>query len=159
GTRFFGERVSFKPWPSCRGTHAFMQAAFALKVAHALDPEAIDAITAQGAPLQRMLMEPLAQKRAPETAIDAKFSLPFCIGLALLRERISLDAFSSEALSDARILVLAQRVEFIPRAGAGMRDAASGALSLRMRDGRRLALDVTYALGHPDNPIGTEALT
>ena len=33
GREFLGERISFKPWPSCRGTHAFIECA--LKIAAA----------------------------------------------------------------------------------------------------------------------------
>jgi 2-methylcitrate dehydratase PrpD len=158
GRRFLGERVSFKPWPSCRGTHAFIEAALSLRAQHAIDPDAIERIDARGAELNLMLVEPEAQKRAPVAAIDAKFSLPFCIALALLRDAIGLDDFAPASLADRRVLALAQRVHFTPEAGTGIREATRGELVLHMRGGATYALRVECPLGHPDHPLDTERL-
>ena len=57
-----------------------------------------------------MLAEPVERKRAPETVIDAKFSLFFTVALALVRARVSLDDFDAAALHDADIRALATRV-------------------------------------------------
>jgi len=153
GKRFLGEAVSFKPWPSCRGTHAFISAALELASRHAIAADAIDIIEARGAALNTMLMEPLAQKQRPATAIDARFSLPFCIGLALAQGRVSLDDFTPTALADPRVLALAQRVMFTSVAGAGMHEAVSGELTLRLRSGVRHSLRVEHPLGHPRHPL------
>ena len=158
GTRFLGEAVSFKPWPSCRGTHAFISAALELNARHAIPPDAIDAIHARGAALNTMLMEPLAQKQRPATAIDAKFSLPYCIGLALARGTVGLDDFTPPALSDPRVLAFAQRVTFTAESGAGMREAVSGELTLELRNGNRHSLRIEHPLGHPSHPLGQEQL-
>jgi len=158
GTYFLGEAVSFKPWPSCRGTHAFIAAGLALQARHAVPPDAIERIEARGAPLNAMLMEPLAQKQRPATAIDAKFSLPFCIGLALARGGISLDDFMPAALTDPRVLALARRVTFEAESGAGMREAVSGELTLQLRSGIRHSLRVEHPPGHPRQPLAQEQL-
>jgi 2-methylcitrate dehydratase PrpD len=158
GTRFLGEDVSFKPWPSCRGTHAFVSAALELKARHGVDCDAIDSIEARGAALNTMLMEPLAQKQRPATAIDAKFSLPFCLGSALARGTLSLDDFAPAALTDPRVLALAQRVRFTAEPGTGMRDAVSGELTVQLRSGARHALRVEHPLGHPRHPLAQEQL-
>jgi 2-methylcitrate dehydratase PrpD len=156
GSHFFGERVSFKAWPSCRGTHGFIEAAVTLKQRHTLDPDAIERIDAHGAPLNRMLMEPELQKRRPQTPIDAKFSLPFCIGLALAHDTISLDSFAPMRLQDDRVLDLAARVSYTPEPSTGMSDVVKGTLELHMRGGAAFSLRVEHPLGHPDNPL-TEA--
>jgi 2-methylcitrate dehydratase PrpD len=161
GTRFLGELISFKPWPSCRGTHPFIEAAFLLKQQRALDPpgiERIERIDAYGAPLNLMLMEPDAQKRRPQTAIDAKFSLPFCIALALVHDTVSLDDFAPARLADERVLALAARVFYTAEPGAGMSDVMRGKLELRIRDGTTLSQRVDRPLGHPDNPLDENRL-
>jgi 2-methylcitrate dehydratase PrpD len=158
GIRFLGEAVSFKPWPSCRGTHAFISAALELSSRHAIHPDAIEAIEARGAQLNAMLMEPLAQKQRPATAIDAKFSLPFCIGSALARGTVSLDDFTPAALADPRVLALARRVTFTAEPGAGMREAVSGELSLQLRGGARHRLRVEHPPGHPHHPLTQDQL-
>jgi 2-methylcitrate dehydratase PrpD len=158
GKRFLGEAVSFKPWPSCRGTHAFISAAIELASRHAIATEAIETIEARGAVLNTMLMEPLVQKQRPATAIDARFSLPFCIGLALANGRVSLDDFTPAALADPRVLALARRVTFTPVDGTGMREAVSGELTLQLHGGVRHSLRVEHPLGHPRHPLSDDQL-
>jgi 2-methylcitrate dehydratase PrpD len=153
GTRFLGEAVSFKPWPSCRGTHPFIEAALELKARHAIAIDAIERIEARGAALNLMLMSPEAQKLRPVTAIDAKFSLPFCIGTALVRGGVSLDAFAPAALADERVLALAQRVSFTVDPTAGMREATRGTLDILLRGGQRRSLRIEQPLGHPSHPV------
>ncbi|HMI93653.1 MAG TPA: MmgE/PrpD family protein [Polyangiales bacterium] len=165
GERFAGERVSFKPWPSCRGTHAFIEAALQLRERSGSivrersgSIDRTDKIEARGAPLNRMLMEPDAQKRMPSTAIDAKFSLPFCLGLALTRGAVTLDDFAPEQLANPDTLAIAARVSYSELPGAGMREATQGELTLWLRDGTRLDQRVERPLGHPDNPLDDAAL-
>ncbi len=62
GREFLGVHVSFKPWPSCRGTHAFIEAALALRRSQAFEPDAIARIVARGAALNQMLMQPEPQR-------------------------------------------------------------------------------------------------
>ncbi len=159
GDHFHGERLSFKPWPSCRGTHAFIEAALALREAHDLAPEMISAFVMTGGGVQRMLAEPAAQKQAPRTAIDAKFSLPFTTALALVDGAVTLDGFTPERLADPRVLALTARGGFVLDAEATLRDAASGALTLVLRSGRTLTHRVTHPLGAPENPIDEASIT
>ncbi len=39
GQRFWIEQLTFKPWPSCRGTHPFIELALALRERHAIAPD------------------------------------------------------------------------------------------------------------------------
>lgn len=153
GARFHGERLSFKPWPSCRGTHAFIEAALKLRDAHDLRPEIIAEIVMTGGGVQRMLAEPAAQKQAPRTAIDAKFSLPFTTALALTDGAVTLDSYAPARLADSAVLALAARARFVVDPSATHRDAASGELTLALISGRTLTHRVPHPRGAPENPI------
>lgn len=158
GHEFLGTRVSFKAWPSCRGTHPFVEAALALRRAHAIEPTAIARIIARGAELNRMLMQPEPQKRRPRTAIDAKFSLPFCVAHALVRGRVDLNAFAPASLLDADVLRLAERVHFVAEPGAGVSESTRGTLELQLQDGSSLQQRVESPLGSPEQPLSEEQL-
>lgn len=158
GRRFHGERVSFKLWPSCRGTHPFVEAALALQAAHPFEADEIEEIRLIGAPLHTMLMEPREQKLAPQSPINAKFSLPFTLGTVLANRRVTLDEFVPARLRDEGVLKLAKRVTLEVAPGWGNERGASGSLELRLTDGRRLRHDVDLALGHPDHPVDRSAL-
>jgi 2-methylcitrate dehydratase PrpD len=157
GEKFHGEDLSFKPWPSCRGTHAFIEAALLLR-RDIPDLSEITTIAASGPPLLTMLVEPTTQKRAPVTAIDAKFSLPFCIAAALSTGAVTLPTFFEAGRHHAETLALAKLVNFNPDPSLGMKDAASGILTIRLRDGRSLTHTVAQARGSPANPLDDEAL-
>jgi len=157
GTFFHGTRVSYKPWPSCRGTHAFVEAA--LEVRDLAPTAEIDDVHLVGAPVNTMLAEPAETKRAPATAIDAKFSLPFTVATALATGHVGLDSFAPDALRAPDVLGLARRVRFTtdPTWDTAHR-MTSGRLTVRLRDGRELHRRIDVPLGNPDRPLSTDAL-
>ena len=158
GTRYWIEQLSFKRWPCCRGTHAYIEAAQLLRHEHGLDINSIATLRITGGQVQRMLCEPLQQKAAPQTLIDAKFSVPFCIAMALLQNEVTLGSFTSITLQDAGLLSLARRCEYTLRADWGHQQAASGELEIVLHNGQTLHKEIPRALGHPDRPLDTAAL-
>jgi 2-methylcitrate dehydratase PrpD len=159
GESFYIEQLSFKRWPACRGTHAYIEAAQLLRARHGIVPEAVVSITAIGGDVQRMLVEPAERKRAPATAIDAKFSIPFTIAAALADDEVTLDSFDPAALADPRKLALAARVGFEQHPGWGRAQAASGGLVIELSNGERLEHQVDIAAGHFSRPLDDAALT
>ena len=158
GERFHIDRLSFKPWPACRGTHAFIELAQQLQGQAKFDWREVEAITLTTGIVQRMLIEPLARKQAPATAIDAKFSLPFTVALALVRGDVTLDDFDTASLRDPDVLSLAARVEAAERKDWGREKASAGAMMIALWDGRKLEAELPDALGSPDRPLSTERL-
>lgn len=156
GKTFRGADVSFKPWPSCRGTHGFIEAALELRAAHAISSEDILAVELSGDSMQTMLCEPAQSKRAPRTIIDAKFSAFFVTALALVRGRVTLEDFSETSLADPAILALAEKVTH--RVDASFRTSAGGAVRLRLRDGRVVEHRVETPKGDPSRPISWDDL-
>ncbi|MEO9131113.1 MAG: MmgE/PrpD family protein [Sphingomonas sp.] len=159
GERFWIEQLSFKRWPACRGTHAYIEAAQTLRARHAIDPASIVAIVATGGEVQRMLVEPVNRKQAPTTVIDAKFSIPFTIGSALTDDEVTLESFEGTALCDERKRGLAGLVRFEQRPDWGRSQAASGGLSIELASGVRHEEWIHIAAGDPLRPIDDAALT
>jgi 2-methylcitrate dehydratase PrpD len=160
GESYALEEISFKPWPTCRGTHAFIEAALALARLHAIDPARISAVRAVGHPIAMMLFQPVAQKRRPSTAIDAKFSIPFTVATALCHGGVALHHFAPEALADPQVLALAACVEFDVTTADRHRleHATAGALEIETADGQRHRREVPVPQGHPSHPISDDAL-
>jgi len=156
GKRFLGDEVSFKPWPACRGTHAYIEAALELRPGVA--GRTIQSIEAEIGPVQTMLIEPVSTKQAPRTPIEARFSIPFTVAAALVDGAVSLDTFGEERLGDAALRAMAAKVT--PRFNDGWTraDAARGALRITLEDGSELAFAVAQAAGHPDRPLDDDAL-
>jgi 2-methylcitrate dehydratase PrpD len=152
GTRFEIENISFKPWPSCRGTHSAIEAALKLLDAHRFDVSDITAVALNGSRIMRMLNEPHATKRHPTTAIDAKFSLPFTTAAALVYGRVTLEEYSPAALADERVLALAERVSLEIDPSLAENDIGCR-LRISTRSGAAYSIEVSTPLGSPQNPL------
>jgi 2-methylcitrate dehydratase PrpD len=157
GSRYWIEQLSFKKWPCCRGTHAYIEAAQTLRRIHQFRTDDIVQMTIAGGELQRMLCEPALSKRRPQTVIDAKFSLPFTLAVALRDREVTLSSFTRETLVDPVLLSLAARSAFEADHGHGPR-AAGGELTLKLKDGTVLRHRISAALGDAARPLDDATL-
>jgi 2-methylcitrate dehydratase PrpD len=155
GKNYAIDTISFKPWPTCRGTHVYIEAALALAKEHAISPDHIKHIRTQGHRINRMLDEPHEQKRRPATAIDAKFSIPFSVATAICNGEVTLDSFTPKSLSNSRVLDLAERVSFevIQSEADTLEDVTRGSIDIETRDGRTYSKHLDRPLGHPEHPL------
>lgn len=158
GERFWIEQLSFKRWPCCRGTHPYIEAARALREQHRFGPEDIAQVLCTGGSLQEMLFEPREQKLRPQTIIDAKFSIPFTVALALTQDDVTLSSFNQTTLRDTTLLELAAICTFQRDTRAQPTPAASGELALRLRDGRTVSHSIAHALGESTRPLSDSVL-
>ncbi|MEN3747461.1 MmgE/PrpD family protein [Sphingomonas sp. HF-S3] len=156
GKRFLGDDVSIKPWPACRGTHPYIEAALALR--GELDLADIVAIEAETGPIQEMLIRPQPTKAAPARPIEAKFSIPYTVAAALLDGEVTLATFLPTRIGDDRTRALAQKVVERRNPDWGRAQAASGSLTVLLRDGTTRRCDVPQAAGHPDRAISDSDL-
>jgi 2-methylcitrate dehydratase PrpD len=158
GDEYEGTRVSFKPWPSCRGTHAFVEAVLSLTRDNAIDPDRIARIDVKVSPFFAVLCEPPEQKRRPETAIDAKFSIPFTVAVALGQGDVTLQDFAKERLADPRLHAIADKAHHVVEPAWTLEQSTRGVLTLALADGRTLSREVIDPLGHPRNPMDESAM-
>ncbi|TXS90336.1 MmgE/PrpD family protein [Parahaliea maris] len=157
GQFFYGEQLSFKRWPTCRGTHTFIEMALALREEN---PDAIgniQEISVDIGAIQRQLIEPRERKSAPLSAIDARFSIPFTVALALLKGEVTLHNVAG-CLEDPDVLALSAKVTPRPRPDWGRDHATAGAMQVTLADGNVWRGERLIALGHPDHPLDTDEL-
>lgn len=157
GETFEGANVSFKPWPSCRGTHSFIEATLQIVETHDLKPGDIEDIglTVSPAPINRVLCEPLARKRSPRTAIDAKFSLPFVVAVAVVHRGVTLNHFMLQGLRDPTVLEVARKVSYEVDSKL---EATQGLIQIKAGHKVMSSKAPEFAYGHPTNPISQESL-
>lgn len=156
GELFLGDQVSFKPWPACRGTHPYIEAALVLR--ERVDPARVVRIEAEIGPIQEMLIRPQPVKAEPTRAIEAKFSIPYTVAEALIDGAVTLDSFAAERIADPATLELAHKVVERRNPDWGRGEAASGSLAVTLDDGSVLIHRVMQAAGHPDRPMDNESL-
>jgi 2-methylcitrate dehydratase PrpD len=158
GEKYFIEDLSFKPWPACRGTHAFIELAQGLAQLHRFSWRDVREAVVEADPIHRMLLEPRERKQAPNVPIDAKFSIPFTVALSLVRGKVTLDDFSAESLADADILAVSRLVTSVTAGDHGRINGSGGAMTIRLADGKEVSAEVGDALGSPSRPMSDDAL-
>lgn len=147
------EQLTFKPWPSCRGTHPYIELALCLRADHGFGVDEIAAVRVGIGPLQKMLVEPVARKRSPDVAIDAKFSVQFCTAAALVTGGIGLDSFTDQQLRNPGILALAARIDFVDADDSHQWRGIGGSVEITLIDGRRLYARQDQTRGCPERPL------
>lgn len=155
GARFHNADIAFKAWPSCRGTHLYVQAAIDLHRAGLTDPaEIICTITPRNAELCT------PEKQQPVSAIDAKFSIPFSVATALRTGEVTLASFSAAALADPATLALAARVRPVFDAERARPVSAGGGtvVEVVMSNGMRHRRSVQHLRGSVEDPMSDREL-
>ena len=152
GERWETLAMAIKPYPACHWTHAAMDGARSL-LAGGLVAEEITAVRAAVPEAAvGIVLEPVERKRRPATPYEAKFSMPFCVSRMLLDRRVDTTSFSRDALGDAPVLQLMDRFSYdvVP---TGDRGPFFTKLSVEMRDGAVLSIDVPHPSGTPEAPL------
>jgi 2-methylcitrate dehydratase PrpD len=131
--------TAIKPYPICHLIHACADAALELKRKHNLKPEDIEQIQALlPQDTLHIVAEPEQTKLKPANSYDAKFSTQFVVAACLVRGHFGLAELENDALSDARILALAQKVKCSADPDSTFPKYFSGGVVVKTRDGREL---------------------
>ena len=152
-------RLTFKSYPCGSISHPYMDCALKLKQKYAAAPEQIVEVvcrTAQG-PVPR-LWEPLADKQRPASSYGAKFSLPYCIAVMLIRGRAGLEEFTDNAIRDPSVLALAKKVRYELDPSIDYPRHFSGHVQMRLLDGRILEENQPHPRGGLEDPLPPEEI-
>ena len=92
--------------------------------------------------------------RTPQDVMQAQYSVPFCLALALHRDPSDPRVFDDAALADPAIAQTCQAI--VLRAATDLPTAWSARLEVTLHDGRRFAREAGAFRGMPQDPIGPE---
>ncbi|ANY18169.1 MmgE/PrpD family protein [Bordetella pseudohinzii] len=156
GSHFAAADLSFKPYPSCRGSHTAVDAALAIRGQQGFPVSEIAAITIQMGPGEyKLLGTPIEAKRRPRSNVQAQFSNPWIVATTLLDGRLSLADFSPAALDRPEVLALTAKTHTALDASLLAEGGGVGPtrLTVELRDGRRYIQTVRTAKGEPNQPL------
>ena len=139
----------FKPFACCRATQPSTQAA--RKLADRVAGKKIAKVKARVHPNALVT----AGKLNPKTALEGKFSVPFCISMGLRGYRAVYTDFTEATMQDQAVMELVPRVELEAVQGQAPHSAY---LDVYLESGEVLHEKTDVVLGHPDNPMGWDDL-
>lgn len=102
--------LAVKPFPSCRYSHAAMEALIELRKENNIEADEVEAVEI-GLPKvgMRIIGDPEDVKQAPKTVVDGQFSMPFCAAVIVRQGDLKWDDYAQH-LADEKTLALCRRV-------------------------------------------------
>jgi len=155
GTEWETLKICLKPFPCHVMAHTPVRALRALMTEHAFAPHEVEEIRVEGAP--KLLTHHGVV--APRDVMQAQYSVPFCVALALYRDPADPGSFDAAAIGDrdiraacARVKLAALPADFKPRSSWHTR------VQVLLRSGKRLLRDSPSFEGMPGEPMSPESL-
>jgi 2-methylcitrate dehydratase PrpD len=143
--------ISIKPYPSGSLSHPAQDLILDLVKKHKLlagDIQAIEVGSNSNVP--NALIYPL-----PKTALEAKFSIPFCMAIAVLERKAGIAQFKDRKVRDRRVVELMKRVTLYvdDELEALGYDRVRSHIRIKLTSGKVIEGRNDIARGHPEKPM------
>ena len=150
-------RMTQKNHGCCGHTFAAVDGIIALRQQHKLSAANVKRITV--ATYAKALE--ITGNLKPRTAFEAKFSLPYCVAVALLTGQVRLDAFSPERLADPQVRQVMASIELQvdPEIDAAFPRQRAATVEIETIEGKHFRHHSPTRKGDPDNPLTDEELS
>jgi 2-methylcitrate dehydratase PrpD len=154
GTQFLGSGTLFKRWPCVGTAHSHMKAAIDIVTQNDLAPRDIAEIRLHVGDYHDLMCQPLAERTAPATLADAKFSLPFLVAVAIVRRGMTVTDFTESGLRDPEILATARKISLVADPALDWKlELPPGRVEIVARSGARWMTEGKGVPGNADNPL------
>ena len=148
---FSSPGVSIKPYPSGSLSHPAMTEMARLIQVHNIKPEQVAKVEvgANHAMLQALL------HHHPQTGLQAKFSMEFCMAILLLQRKAGLAQFTNATVQRDDVKQMIERVRYYidPAAEAAGYDKMTSLLKITLKDKKVITGEATFGKGSPANPM------
>ena len=144
--------VGVKRFPACASTHQALDATLALAGEHAIDPASVEAVECA---VHYLAPHQLIYDRA-DTGLQGKFSMPYCVSVALLDRAVGFAQFDDDRVRRADVQAFMPKVRMIIHPAQTTRECLPTRFSevtITLKDGTRLERRVSQAKGQPKNPL------
>ncbi len=143
--------IKIKPYPCGGLTHPAIDAVLEMRARQGVTPQNVESIEV-GVP--RHTYDRIVFK-VPATGLQGKFSMGYLLARALIDGKVSLDAFTDEAVRDRRILEFTEKVTMKvdptldnrPEGGRPCR------VTVRLKEGQSFSRKVDHPKGTRENPL------
>jgi 2-methylcitrate dehydratase PrpD len=148
--------VSVKPYPSGVLSHPSMDALLDLVKEYEIQAEQVDEIRLGAG---SNILNPLRYQN-PQTALEAKFSLPFCLASIVLDRKAGIRQFRDEFVKSPRVQDMMKRVKTYLNPDIESRgyDRILSIVEVKLKDGKTFNKESGPYRGSPQNPLTQGAL-
>ena len=156
GNRWETKNLALKPY-AC-GTMAQPFIDCAIKLRGKIDNiDKIDKVIASvGEGTVHRLWEPLEEKQNPSTPYGAKFSVPYCISIGLIKGSAGLNEFTDKYLKNSDVIKLASKINYEINPKDEYPRNYTGKIKLIMEDGTVYSSSQECLRGEKRDPLSTD---
>lgn len=156
GTRWECKNLAFKPYACGTMAQPFVDCAIQLKK-QISDLSQIKSIKAKvGEGTVHRLWEPRAEKNNPSTPYSAKFSVPYCVGVALVKGGAGLEEFTEISIKNSEILKIANLMTYEIDPNDEYPKNYTGTLIVETADGKTIEAKQPCFRGGKKQPLTKE---
>lgn len=154
GHDLLGSGTLYKRWPCVGTAHSHMKAAIDIVTEQKLSIEDIAEIRLYVGDYHNLMCQPLAERRAPATLADAKFSLPFLVSVAVARRGMSVTDFTAAGLRDPAVIAVGRKISLRTDPALDWKlELPPGRVEIVTNDGQSWLKTGTAVPGNADNPM------
>ena len=146
--------ISLKPYPSGSLSHPAMTEIMRLIELHDIRPAQVKQVEV-GA--NHAMTQALLHHR-PQTGLEAKFSMEFCVAILLLRRKAGLAEFTNRVVQDARVQEMIAKVRYYvdPEAESAGFDKMTSIIKITLKSGKTISGRASFGKGSPADPMTFE---
>jgi len=156
GKEFEGKNLSVKLYPCCRYVHAGIDAT--LNIVEENDIRADDVVEVVAHVTQAtydLVGRPFQIRESPQ--VDAQFSLPYTVSVAIARRNVFIDDFFEEKIKgDTQVLQLAKKVKVVVDQEPIAKGLTPCVVDIKTKDGKVRSERVEILRGDPRKPVSIE---
>lgn len=149
--------ISVKPYPCCAEAHRCLDAILHLIEKHDIKADAVESVECRTSDMVPKIMI----RHSADTVEEAKFSMEYCMAVALLDREAGLRQFSAERVLDGKVQELMTRVRYFhpPEAsGYANMERFPERVTVKLRNGESCFHEVLTNKGKPGNRLSREEL-
>jgi 2-methylcitrate dehydratase len=163
--KFGGRRGDFKVkgtyvkyWPAEYHAQSAIWAAIEARK-HLEDPSDVESVLVETHEAGYTILGKDSEKWEPKTRETADHSLPYIVGMAILKGKIDNSTYSADNLSDRRNLDFMSKIRVVEDPGFTAMYPDGGMpnrITMELKGGKEVAAQVLVPKGHPLNPMSKE---
>ena len=152
--------INLKPYPACRRTHAAIDAMLEVVKKQGFAAQDVDSVEVRVEPLTPQVLI----HSNPRSGLEGKFSMEFCMAIAILNKQVGLGEFTDEKVLDPRTQELMKKVKMIPDPSLASPGKSKdeennpSILSVKLKNGKEFNRRVDFPKGNPSVPLSQEEL-
>jgi 2-methylcitrate dehydratase PrpD len=145
----------FKCHASCGHTHGAIDAVLKIAEEYNVKAEDVSEVLVGTYPIAA---NTVGKNYEPTTSSEAKFSLPYCVAVALIYGKVWLEEFSNEKLNDPRIKALSRKVKVFVKPEFLNVHMGCAEVKIRTKSGKEYSYCISAPKGYPENPFTKQEL-